>query len=151
MRSRLSKAIAYLRPPATSRFDSERRRLGRPAQHTYQTRRIPAASSLGLHLRVKLVDQGGHRQRCTARPSLGKTERQVFAHPVYGEAEVELVREHRLAAIVHLPRLRGTFADHFERAQDIEPGLFRERDPFCQRLDQTCDADLVKHLRELTA
>ena len=52
--------------------------------------------------------------------------RKVLAHPVDGEAEIELVGDHRLAAVVHLPRLRRALADDVEHREDVEPGFLGE-------------------------
>ena len=45
---------------------------------------------------------------------------QVLAHPLDGEAEVELAVVHRLPAVLHLPRLRGAFGDRLDDCGDVE-------------------------------
>src|SRR5678815_2142526 len=81
------------------------------AQIADEARRIETAAALGLHPRIELVDERGDRKGRTPRPRFGETQSQVLAHPVDGEAEVELVGQHRAAPIFHLPRLGGTLAD----------------------------------------
>ena len=111
--------------------------------------RIPASAAARLDARVELIDQRGHRQRGTVAARLGDRHGEVLAHPVDGEAEVELVRRHRLAAIVHLPGLRRALADHVEDLLDVEPGAHGEVDALGESLHQAGDADLVDHLGQL--
>ncbi len=79
-----------------------------------------------------------------------EADAEVLAHPVHGEAEVELALVHGLAAVLHLPRLRRALRDHVEHEVRVEAGLLRERDAFGEPLHEAGDADLVHHLGELS-
>jgi hypothetical protein len=78
-----------------------------------------------------------------------EADRQVLAHPIDGETEVELAGDHRLVAVVHLPRLRRALGDDLDRALGVEAGALGEMQPLGESLDQAGDANLVDHLGEL--
>src|SRR5437763_6785776 len=86
------------------------------AQKTDQARRVPASAAARLNTRIKLIEQCSDRQRRAVGARFRETDRQILAHPVDGETKLELVRDHCLATIFHLPGLRGTFADDVEHA-----------------------------------
>src|SRR5437868_5181521 len=60
------------------------------------------------------------RQLRAVAARLREADAEILAHPVHREAEVELARVHRLAAVLHLPRLRGALRDHVEDLLDVE-------------------------------
>src|SRR5438067_1354228 len=60
-----------------------------------QARRIPAPTAHFLHFGIELVDQGGDRQAGAVLARLVKADREVLAHPVDGEAEIEGAGDHR--------------------------------------------------------
>src|SRR5271166_1014389 len=115
----------------------------------YQTRSVPSPAAPRLNLAVELIHQRRHRQRRAVAARLIEADREILAHPVDGEAEVEFAGDHRLVAIVHLPRLRRPFRDDVDHELLVEPGLLRETKPFGQGLHESRDADLVDHLRQL--
>src|SRR5438132_582819 len=119
------------------------------AQQANQARRIPAAAAARLNARIELIDERAHRQCGAVDAGLGEADREILAHPVDRETEIELVGRHRLAAVVHLPRLRGALADDVEDALDVETCAGSEVEALGQRLDQARDADLIDHLGEL--
>ena len=122
------------------------------AQQADQARRVPATAALRAAPGVELVDERRHRQRRAVGARFRDADAQVLAHPVDGEAEIELVGDHRLAAVLHLPRLRRALADHVEHAQRRRARPSRAKlMPSDERLHQPRDADLVDHLRELAA
>ena len=98
---------------------------------------------------IVVVDQRGDRQLGAVALRLAATNGEVFAHPVDGEAEVELARVHRLPAIVHLPGLRRPLGDRLHDEVEVEPGGLGKGDGFRQALKQTGNGDLVDHLGEL--
>ena len=104
-----------------------------------------------LHVGIKLVDQGGHGQACAIALGFVHDQAQIFAHPVHGKAEVELVVDHGFAAVVHLPALGGAFADDVEHLVHVEPGFLAKGDGFAQALHQAGNAHLVDHFGELAA
>ena len=121
--------VAATNPNASAAGNAERA----PAHFGSRSRRIRLEVSQrppprAWTRRVELVDQRGDRQRGAVGARLGEADREVLAHPVDREAEVELVGDHRLAAVLHLPRLRRALADHVEHALDVEPGALREVD-----------------------
>src|SRR5215468_11430062 len=119
-------------------------------QEVYQTRGIPAVAATRLHLGIELVDECCHRQPRFVALGLGQADAQVLAHPVDGEAEVELALDHGVGAVVHLPGLRGALRDDLDQLRAIEPGLLREVHALREALQQPGDADLVNHLGQLT-
>src|SRR5439155_6786277 len=98
--------------PATRRACSSKGSLERSparsasAQPPDQARGIPAPAA---HLRDLVVEAGDRLSdrelRAVLLCGLG-ADAQVLPHPVHGETEVELVVDHGLAAIFHLPGLR---------------------------------------------
>ncbi len=76
-------------------------------------------------------------------------DRQILAHPVHREAEIELALRHGLPAVFHLPGLGSTLRKRLHHGRDVEPGHLREVDRLGQALDDAGDADLVHHLGEL--
>src|SRR5262249_38295156 len=81
------------------------REIGRSVvrQQVYEARCIPAAAAARLHLGIELVDEGGRWQAGLVALGLGQADVEVLAHPVDGEAEVELVLDHGVRPVVHLP------------------------------------------------
>src|SRR5437870_12744607 len=59
---------------------------------------------------------------------------QILSHPVHSEAEVELVLDHGLAAVLHLPGLRRALRDHVEHEFRVQAGLDGEVETFGQAL-----------------
>ena len=106
--------------------------------------------ALGLQVGVELVDQRRHRQPGAVAPRFLEGDAEVLAHPVDGEAEVELALDHGRAAVVHLPALRRALADDLEHRLHVEAGALAEGDRLRQALHQAGDGDLVDHLGELT-
>ena len=84
-----------------------------------QARRIVTRSAHLLDVGVELIDQRGQRQRRTVAARLLEADRKILAHPVDREAEVELVRQHRLVAVLHLPGAGGALGNHIEHGLDI--------------------------------
>ena len=85
---------------------------------------------------IELVDQRRHRQRRAVAPRLVEHDRQILAHPVDREAEVELARRHGLPAILHLPGLGRTLGDRRQHLVGVEAGALGEVDRLGQRLQQ---------------
>ena len=73
----------------------------------------------------------------------------VWSHPIDGEAMVELVVEHGLAAVFHLPGLGGALGDDVDHQLGVEPRLEGEVETLRQPLDEAGDAQLVDHLGQL--
>src|SRR5438445_2832633 len=100
------------------------------AQPPDQARGIPAPAA---HLRDLVVEAGdrlGDRElRAVLLCGLG-ADAQVLPHPVHGETEVELVVDHGLAAILHLPGLRRALGDHLEHQLRVQAGLESEVQAF---------------------
>src|SRR3546814_1079948 len=97
---------AYTRIPSTSR--------GRSAGGG------PAGAAAGLHLAVELVHQRGDRQAGAVGLGFGQADAEILAHPVDREAEIELALAHGGAPVVHLPGLRGAFADDLAHLGHVE-------------------------------
>src|SRR5260370_16642208 len=74
-------------------------------QQLDQAARVPAIAAALLHAGVELVDQGDQRHLRLVALALGETDAEILAHPVDGEAELELALDHGLPAVVHLPAL----------------------------------------------
>ena len=98
---------------------------------------------------VELVDGGGHRQARAVALGLGKADGEVLAHPVHGETEVELVIDHGLAAIVHLPGPRRALGNDLQHERHVEARLEAHVQRLGQPLQQAGYRDLVHHLGEL--
>ena len=116
-----------------------------------QARGVPAPAAQRLDLGVELVDERGERERRAVAARLGEREPEILAHPLDGEAVVELAREHRAVAVLHLPGLRGALRDHLDHRQRVEARGLREVEALGEALEHAGDADLVHHLRELAA
>ena len=114
-----------------------------------QRRRVPTPAAHCLNLGVELIDQRAHRKVCAIASRLGEADREILAHPIDGESEIELALVHGLVPVLHLPRLRSTFGNSLDQRFDVEAGLLREVDAFGEALHQACDADLVDHLGKL--
>src|SRR5205823_4299184 len=115
-----------------------------------------------IHLRYRVAGRGldprqveravklSKEKYCSATIMLAKTAQITFALlTVDREAEIELVGDHRLAAIFHLPRLRSAFADDVEHAKRIQSGALCEVQPFSEPLNDARDANLIHHLGKL--
>ena len=98
---------------------------------------------------VELVDGGGHRQARAVALGLGKADGEVLAHPVHGEAEIELIVDHRPAAIVHLPGPGRALGNDLQHERHVEARLEAHVQRLGQALQQAGDRDLVHHLGEL--
>ena len=85
------------------------RRAPAPGRRTDRSARWPA---------------GGRRCAC-----LGEADAEILAHPVDGEAEVELALQHGVGPVLHLPGLRGALGDHLDQLGAIEPGALGEVQP----------------------
>src|SRR2546427_404444 len=98
------------------------------AQPPDQTGGIPAAAA---HLRYLVVEAGDHLgngKLSADLPCRFGADTQILSHPVHSEAEVELVLDHGLAAVLHLPGLRRALRDHVEhefRRARRSPGRWR--------------------------
>jgi catechol 2,3-dioxygenase-like lactoylglutathione lyase family enzyme len=119
------------------------------AQQVHEAAGVPAPTTPGDDLRVELVDESGQRQPGTVAIGFGQTDRQVLAHPLDRETEVELAPSHGARPVVHLPTLRSTLADHVHDLIDVEARLLGEVHGLRQTLHHAGDADLVHHLRQL--
>src|SRR5215218_1752508 len=133
---------AYGRPGQTTASS-------RLAQELDQAAGVPTLAAALFDLRVELIDEGGERQPAAEAVGLGEAEAEVLAHPLHGEAEVELAGGHRRRPVVHLPALGGALADDVEHLGRVEPGAQREVDGLGEALHHAGDADLVDHLGEL--
>ena len=85
-----------------------------------QARRIPALAAHADDVGVELIDERGGWQLGAVVARFLQTDAQVLAHPLDGEAEVELAVAHRLPAVLHLPRLRGALRDGVDDRRDVE-------------------------------
>src|SRR5258705_7753521 len=94
-----------------------------PAQPPNEAGGIPAAPA---HLRYLVVEAGDHlgdRELGADFPSGLGADAQILSHPVPRKAEVELVVDNGLAAVLHLPGLRRAFGDHVEHELRVQAGL----------------------------
>src|SRR5205823_4262796 len=73
------------------------------AQVLDQAGGVPAAAAGLLDEAVELVDERRHRQRRAVAAGLVEAHREVLAHPVDREAEIEAALGHGLPAVLHLP------------------------------------------------
>ena len=112
-----------------------------------QARCIPAAAAAFLHALVELIDERGHRQRVIA-PRFGEAGRQILAHPIHREAEIELAVEHGLIAVLELPALRCALRDHLGGFACSRPACTAKFSP-SEVLNQPGNEDLIDHLGEL--
>src|SRR5688572_26165114 len=69
-------------------------------QRLDQARGVPAAAAALLHAGIELVDQRDYRHRRLPALALGHGDAEILAHPVDGEAVVELAGDHVLPAVV---------------------------------------------------
>src|SRR3979490_1574289 len=115
-------------------------------QELDQAAGIPAIAAALLYTGVELVDQGDQRHLRLVALALGKTDAEILAHPVDGEAELELALDHGLPAIVHLPALRRPLGDGADRLFHVDAGLLAEIDRLGEALDDAGDAHLGPHL-----
>ena len=118
--------------------------MGLQAEHMARTRTalvgeaahvIPPIGAQGLNLGVELIDQGRQGQARAVRARLVQHQSQVLAHPVHGEAEVELALGRRLPAIVHLPALRGPLGHGLIGGVGVQSRDLSEVDRFGHMLD----------------
>src|SRR5258706_8541932 len=84
---------------------------------------IPAAPAHLRYLVVEAGDRLGDRELSAALPRGLGANAQVLSHPVHRKAEVELVVDHGLATVLHLPGLRRAFGDHVEHELRVQAGL----------------------------
>src|SRR6202023_2230828 len=89
------------------------------------------------------------RQRCAIAARFFEAEREILAHPIHREAEVEFPCTHGFVAVVHLPGLRRALADDFNDRIGIEPRALGEMEAFGQSLNEPGIADLIDHFGEL--
>src|SRR6516162_2805037 len=138
------------RPPAyPSRRSARSGRSVRILETRDQRGCVPPFPAELLDLGIELIDERSDRQLGSVAARLGEADRQVLAHPVDGEAEVELALIHRLAAVIHLPGSGRAFRDHLEHGLDVELRTLGEMNALGEALDQARDADLVDHLGQL--
>src|SRR5713226_4133490 len=100
------------------------------AQPPNEAGSIPAAPARLRYLVVEAGDHLGDRERSADLPCGLGADAQVLSHPVHRKAEVELVLDHGLAAVLHLPGLRRAFGDHVEHELRVETGLDGEVEAF---------------------
>src|SRR5213594_1736467 len=105
-----------------------------PAQPADQAGGIPTAAAHPRYLVVEAGDHLGDGELGANLPCRLGADTQVLSHPVNREAEVELVVDHGLAAILHLPGLRRALRDHVEHEFRVEAGLDGEVETFGQAL-----------------
>src|SRR5260221_12431285 len=94
-----------------------------PAPPPNEAGAIPAAPA---HLRYLIVEAGDHlgdRELSADFPRGLGADAQVLSHPIHRKAELELVVDHGLAAVLHLPGLRRAFGDHVEYELRVQAGL----------------------------
>src|SRR3546814_1457786 len=113
-----------VRPEASS--------FGEPSD---KRRGILPATAHCLDVGVELIDERRDRQPGAIGTRLLERETEVLAHPVDGEAEVELALVHRLPAIDHLPALRRAAGDRLEYLAGVEPGRLGEMKRFGKTLE----------------
>ena len=118
----------------------------RALQPPDEARRVPPSAAHRLNVGVELIDQRGDRERCAARARFGESDPQILAHPVDGEAEVELVGRHGARAVLHLPGARRAAGNCVKRAFDVETRLRGEMNALGETLQEPGDADLVHRL-----
>jgi hypothetical protein len=102
-----------------------------------------------LHVLVELVHQRGDRQARADLVGGFEADPEVLAHPVHGETEVELVRQHGLVAVDHLPRPGCALRDDLDHLLAVEAGFLAKGQCLGQALHEARDADLVHHLGQL--
>src|SRR3984885_5374738 len=107
------------KPPSAKEFPMTPGALA--LQQRDQARRIPALAAHFLHLRIELVDQRRDRQMRAVPPRFVEADVEVLAHPIDGEAEIELAGDHGLVAVLHLPGLRRALGDGGDQLFDVEP------------------------------
>src|SRR6266513_1518660 len=113
-----------------SRAKSPRTRRSGSTQPPDQAGGIPAPAAHLRYLVVETGDRLGDRESSADLPCRLGADAQILSHPVHREAEVELVLDHGLAAVLHLPGLRRAFRDHVEHELRIKPGFHREIETF---------------------
>src|SRR5688500_13898516 len=91
-----------------------------------QARGVPTLAAHADDIGIELIDERADGQLGAVVARLLQADAQVLAHPLDGEAEVELPFAHRLPAVLHLPRLRGTLRDRVDDRRDVETRLARE-------------------------
>ena len=85
-----------------------------------EARGIPTATTAIADLGIKLVDERGDRKPSLQPARFLQAHAKVLAHPLHREAKLELAAAHRRTTIVHLPALRGAFADYVHHTLHIE-------------------------------
>src|SRR5262249_52771302 len=80
-----------------------------------------------------------------------QAEREVLAHPIYGEAEIEFPFAHGHVAVVHLPGLRRPLANDLNGGIWIKSGAPGEMKAFGKALQKPGNADLIDHFGNLAA
>jgi hypothetical protein len=112
---------------------------------------VETAGAALLQLGVEPLGCRGGRQFGADAGGLVEADAKVLAHPVDGEAEVELVAHHRVPAVLEVPRVRGTLRHSVEDAVHVETRLEAEGQGFGRALDRGRAQDLIDHLGELSA
>src|SRR6267378_5332387 len=84
------------------------------AQPPDQTGGIPAAAAHLRYLVVEAGDRLGYGELSADLPCRLGADAQILSHPVHREAKIELVLDHGLAAVLHLPGLRSALGDNVE-------------------------------------
>src|SRR5260221_6068293 len=88
----------------------------------------PGAAAELRYLVVEAGDHLGDRELGADFPRGLGADAQILSHPVHRKAEVELVVDHGLAAVLHLPGLRRAFGDYVEHELRVQAGLDGEVD-----------------------
>ena len=117
-----------------------------PLQARDEARRIPARAAHRLNLGVELINQGRDGKGCAIAARFLQADREILAHPIHRETEVEFPRAHGFVAVVHLPGLRRALADDFDGGARIEPRALGEMKAFGQSLNEPGNADLINIL-----
>src|SRR5258705_12247213 len=85
-----------------------------PEQPPDEAGGIPAAPARPRYLVVEARDHLGDRELSADFPRGLGADAQVLSHPVHRKAEIELVIDHGLAAVLHLPGLLRSFGGHVD-------------------------------------
>ena len=111
----------------------------------HETAGIPATSTTSDHLGIELINQSSHWQAGTVTVCFIKTDAQVFAHPLNGEAKLEFTTIHRAGTVIHLPARCRTFSDDIDQLVNIEASALRKIDALSQTLHDSGNTDLIDH------
>ncbi len=90
-----------------------------PAIHSY-ARSVKLMGASGAGQLTKMVNQRGDGQLRAVGTGLIQHDTQVLAHPVNGKSMVELIINHGLIAVFHLPGLCRTLGDYLHHGLWIQ-------------------------------